>query len=193
MQYSIDLIERSLKIWGFDIDEIEIEKIKHIAMHQYQISNQDKTLLYIDNLQCCVGLYAYGNNFAFAAHINTVVFDNNEYYLDKNRKPIHCNRCDDLYKSILNFNGIINEPFKIGIAFGCSPLNNCEESIVLIYKGINDIIKKLNYLDMPVIKLEDIVAPEFILDSQTGNIIVPNKKIKGNCSCLRLVRDKKSR
>ena len=97
MEYSTDLIRHSLKIWGFDINRIEIEKVKHIPMHQYKISNQGKILLCIENLQCCVGLYAYGNNFAFAAHINTVVFENDEYFLDENRKPIHCNRCDDFY------------------------------------------------------------------------------------------------
>lgn len=179
MEYSIDLVEHSLKIWGFDINGIEIEKVKHIPMHQYKISSEEKTLLYVDNLQCCVGLYAYGNTFAFATHINTVVFDNDEYFLDENRKPIHCNRCDDLYKSILHYKGIIKEPFKIGIAIGCSPLNNNEKSMTLIYQGINDIIRKLNYLGIPVIKLEDIVAPELILDSQTGDIILPNRdKIK---------------
>ena len=178
MEYNKELIEHSLKIWGFDINKIELEKVRHIPMHQYKISNQQKTLLYIDNLQCCVGLYAYGNNFAFAAHINTVVFDNDEYYLDENRKPIHCNRCDDLYREILNYKGIIKEPFKIGITFGCSPLNNNEKSMILIYQGINDIIKKLNCLGIPVTILEDINAPELILDSQTGNIIFPDKKIK---------------
>ena len=176
MEYNTDLIEHSLKIWGFDINEIEIEKVKHIPMHQYKISNKDKTLLYIDNLQCCVGLYAYGNNFAFAAHINTIVFDNDEFYLDKNRKPIHCNRCDDLYKEILNYKDVIKEPFKLGIAFGCSPLDNNEKTMILIYQGINNVIKKLNYLGIQVIRLEDINAPELILDSQTGNIILPNKK-----------------
>lgn len=50
MEYNKDLIEHSLKIWKFDINRIEIEKVKHIPMHQYKIFNQDKTLLYIDNL-----------------------------------------------------------------------------------------------------------------------------------------------
>lgn len=178
MEYNKELIEYSLKIWGFDINTIELEKVRHIPMHQYKISTQHKPLLYIDNLQCCVGLYAYGNNFAFAAHINTVVFDNDEYSLDENRKPIHCNRCYDLYREILNYKEIIKEPFKVGIAYGCSPLNNKEKSIILIYQGINDIVKKLNCLGIPVIILEDINAPELILDSQTANIIFPNKKTK---------------
>ena len=50
--------------------------------------------------------------------------------------------------------------------------------MILIYQGINDIIKKLNCLGIPVTILEDINAPELILDSQTGNIIFPDKKIK---------------
>ena len=51
--------------------------------------------------------------------------------------------------------------------------------MVLIYQGINDIINKLNCLGIPTIQLEDIYAPELILDSETGNIILPdNRKIK---------------
>ena len=49
MEYNKELIEYSLKIWGFDINTIELEKIRHIPMHQYKISNQGKTLLYIEN------------------------------------------------------------------------------------------------------------------------------------------------
>lgn len=176
MEYNISLIEQSLKIWGFDISKIEIDKVKHVPMHQYKISTQNKTLLYIDNLQCCVALYAYGNNFAFVSHINTVVFDKNEYSLDENKRPNHCNRCDDLYKAILNYKGIIKEPFKIGIGLGCLPLDSSEKSMVLIYQGIKNIIKKLNYLGIQTIQLEDIYAPEFILDSQFGNIILPNNE-----------------
>ena len=50
MEYDIFLIEKSLVIWGFDIDNLEIEKIRHVPMHQFRISTKDKPLLYIDNL-----------------------------------------------------------------------------------------------------------------------------------------------
>lgn len=172
MEYNESFIEHSLKIWGFDISNLEINKIQYIPMHEWRISTQNKPLLYIDNLQCCVGLYVYGNNFAFASHINTVVFANNEYILDENKRPIYCNRCDDLYKSILENKNIINESFKIGIAIGCSPLDNSEKSITLINDGIKDVIKKLNYLGISVIQLENIYAPEFIIDSQNGVLIL---------------------
>lgn len=69
---------------GLDMSKIDIHKVSHIPMHEWRISMNDKPLLYIENLQCCIGLYGYGNGFAFAAHINTVVFD-------KNEEPIHWN------------------------------------------------------------------------------------------------------
>lgn len=176
MEYDSSLIEQFLKTYGFNTNKIEIEKIKHVPMHQYKISTEDKTLLYIDNLQCCIGLYAYGNGFAFAAHINTVVFEQNEYLLDENKSPIYCNRCNDLYKEIIHYRGIITETFKIGIAIGCSPLASNEKSITLIYQELKYIIKKLNFLGIKTIQLEDIYAPELIIDSESGEIILPNNK-----------------
>lgn len=182
MEFDNDLIERSLRIWGFDMDEIDISNIQHVPMHEWRISTNDKSLLYIENLQCCIGLYAYGNGFAFATHINTVVFDKNEYALNDDGEPIYCNRCNDLIKEILKYKGKIEEPFKIGISIGVTPLNKKEKSMLLIYKGINDIIKKLKFLNIPVIRMEDIYNSEFIIDSFNNNIIVPNemksKKIK---------------
>lgn len=74
MKFDKELLERSLKIWNFDIDQLLIDAIQHVPMHEWKLATKDKPLLYVENLQCCVGLYAYGNNFAFAAHINTVVF-----------------------------------------------------------------------------------------------------------------------
>ena len=176
MEYNTSLIERSLKIYGFDVSDLEIERIQHVPMHEWKISTNQKPLLYIDNLQCCIGLYAYGNNFAFAAHINTVVFRNNEYSLDGNKIPIYCNRCDDLFKTILNNKNIINEPYKIGMAIGCAPLNDSEKSIILINDGIKDVIRKLNYLGINAVQIENIYAPEFIIDSQNEKLILTTSK-----------------
>ena len=39
MEYNKELIEHSLKIWGFDINRIELEKVRHTPMHQYKIVN----------------------------------------------------------------------------------------------------------------------------------------------------------
>lgn len=149
-------------------------------MHEWRIATKDKTLLYVENLQCCVGLYAYGNNFAFAAHINTRVFDKNEYVLDENRKPLYCNRCQDLLKQILNYNGNITEPFKVGIALGVTPLDDNEKSMLLIYSGVEKLIKTANDLGIPVVQLDNIYEPEFIIDALNNHIIIPkqNKILK---------------
>lgn len=180
MEFDKELIERSLKIWNFDIDNIQIDAIQHVPMHEWRISTKDKPLLYVENLQCCVGLYTYGNNFAFAAHINTVVFDKNEYVLDENKTPSCCNRCQDLLTQILNYNGNITEPFKIGIAFGATPPGDTEKSMVLIYSGVEELTKKLCHLGIPIVQLEDIYEPEFIVDALNNHIITPkqNKILK---------------
>lgn len=176
MEFNIDLIKRSLMIFGFDLSELGIYKIRHVPMHEWRISTFNKPLLYIENLQCCIGLYICGNSFAFATHINTVVFDNNEYILNEDGIPIYLNRCDDLIYEILKFKGTIYEPFKIGISIGSTPLDKNKKSMVLIYEGINNIIKKLNFLNIPVVKLDDIYNPEFIINSLDSNIIVPYKQ-----------------
>ena len=179
MVYDQNMIKHTLKVYNFNLDELSIDNIEHVPMHEWRVATKGKEELYIDNLQCCVGLYAYGNGFAFASHINTVVFRNDEYKLNEQRKPIHCNRCDDLLEQILSFKGNIVEPFKIGISLGFAPLDEHEDSMVLIYQGIYEVIKKLSVLGYPVTKLETIYEPEFILDSRDGNIITPKKYNNG--------------
>lgn len=174
MEFSKDLLTRSLEIWGFDTGKINTDKIQHVPMHEWRISTLDKPLLYIENLQCCIGLYIYGNNFAFAAHVNTVVFDKNEYIVDEDRIPTYCNRFDDLINEILKYSGEIKEPFKMGIALGSTPLNRNEKSMLLIYEGMDNTIKRLNLLNIPVVRVEDIYNPEFIIDSFNNNIILPD-------------------
>ena len=175
MEYDKNMIKHTLGVYDFNIDELAIDKIMHVPMHEWKVATKDKPQLYIDNLQCCVGLYAHGNGFAFLAHINTVVYRNNEYILNKEGKPIHCNRCDDLLKEILSFKGDITEPFKIGISLGITPLDDEEEAMVLINEGIDEVIKKLRILGYPIIKLKTIFEPEFILDSRDSKLITPNK------------------
>lgn len=173
MKFDKELIERSLKIWNFDTAHISTETIQHIPMHEWGIATKDKPLLYIENLQCCVGLYAYGNNFAFAAHINTRVFDKNEYVLDENGNPLYCNRCQDLLTQLLEYSSDITEPFKVGIAVGVTPLAATEKSMLLIYSGVKDLISRLNDLGIPIVQLEHIYEPEFIIDALNNHIIIP--------------------
>ena len=178
MKFDKNLILKTLNIWNFDVQQIDASKIQHIPMHEWRVSTKDKPLLYVENLQCCVGLYAYGNNFAYAAHINSVVFAKGEYTLDINKRPLYCNRCMDLLKELLNFKGEIVEPFKIGIALGVTPLDDREKSMLLIYYELEEVIKKLHQLGIPVEYLENIYEPNFIIDANNSCLIKPKKILK---------------
>ena len=134
MEFDKDLIGCALKIWNFNLDDITIKNIQHVPMHEWRIFTNEKSQLYIENLQCCVGLYAYGNGFAFAAHINTVVFDKGKFILDENKEPVFCNRCNDLLNQILKYRGRIVEQFKIGISLRVRSLSE------LIIDALNDCI-----------------------------------------------------
>ena len=175
MEFDKALIEKSLKIWNFDVDQIDIEKIQHIPMHEWRVATADKPLLFIENLQCCIGLYCYGNNFAFASHINTVAFANDEYALDQDKKPISCNRCYDLLTVLENFKGKIVEPFKIGLSYGVAPLKETEKAMILIYQDLHQVINKMNELGIPVVWLENITEPEFIIDAVNNCLIGPKQ------------------
>lgn len=175
MEFDKDLIECTLKIWNFNLDDITIKNIQHVPMHEWRISTNEKSQLYIENLQCCVGLYAYGNGFAFAAHINTVVLDKDEFILDENKEPVFCNRCNDLLNQILKYRGRIVEQFKIGISLGVRPLNDNDKSMIVIYKGINEVIRKLKSLEIPVVSLTNIYESELIIDALNDCIIIPEK------------------
>lgn len=180
IKYDRELIIRTLKAWNFDLKQLDINRIEHVPMHEYRISKEEKDLLYVDNLQCCVCLYAYGNNFSFATHINPVVFENDEYLLDENKQPIHLNRVDDLINSIITFskNNEITKPFKIGISFGVPPLSKYEKSILLIYKGLEQIIIELTNQNIPGYLEEDLYEPDFIIDTPNKKLILPKQKVK---------------
>ena len=101
-EYDIDTISRILNIEGFQLDELNLNQIKHVPMHQYEISSLEKPLLLIENLQVCIGLYAYSKNFGFAAHLNPLIIRGSEFECDENKNIIYCNRIDDLFNAIIN-------------------------------------------------------------------------------------------
>lgn len=177
MEWNNEIIKHTLKTWGFNLNELDINKIKYVPMHEWGISSKDKPQLYIDNLQCCVGLFAYGNNFGFISHINPIVIRNNEYIIGENGE-LTCSRCNDLLNQILNHSKNITEPFQIGIALGIMPLNDIDMPMVSLYKGINKVISILRELDIPVNDYIIIDAPELIIDTRNNTIITSNKTIR---------------
>ena len=175
MIYDEELKIRSLTIYGFDVDSIDTNKIAYVPMNQYRIATYEHPVLYVDGLQCCIGLYAYGNNFGFAAHINPKVIDNDNYELNNNNIAIRCRRIDDLKNIILNEYHSI-EPIKIGTAFGVNPLNEDYPTVRMIYDGIDELIEQLNKIGIKTEKLDRIYAPEFILDTESNEIILSGKR-----------------
>lgn len=178
-EYDDELKLRSLNIWGFDTENLDINKIIHVPMHQYRIATQEKTLLYVENLQCCIGLYAYNDNFGFAAHINPVVMRRDDYDLDNNKTAVRCRRIDDLKNAILESRSY-TEPIKIGISLGCAPLDKDYPTVKMIYDGVDNLINDLNSIGVEMFKLEDQYSSEFILDTEKVEIILP-KKQKNYC------------
>lgn len=165
---------KSLKICGFEVENLELDKIRHIPMHQYRVTSKEKPMLYVENLQVCVALYAYSNHFGFAAHINTVIIREDDFILNDNKMPIQLQRTNDLKRVILE-NYSMNEPIKIGLALGCSPISKSYPTMKLIYEGIEGLICDLNLLGIQTERLDDQSMPEFILDANDQKIILPKK------------------
>lgn len=73
MKLTKEDIKRHLEIWDFNLDNIDINLVEYVDMGEYKVATKEKPLLLVDNLQVCVSLFAYQNNFGFASHINTKV------------------------------------------------------------------------------------------------------------------------
>lgn len=169
-EYDKELILRMLKMEEFKLDELDLNQIQHVPMHQYRTSSSEKPLLLIENLQVCIGLYAYSKNFGFAAHLNPVVMRENEFrYDDKN--IIYCNRIDDLFNAITSAN--IYDPVYIGISYGFSPNEKTFQEINRLEKDVDNLILKLNAVGIKVIKLDLHSNHIFIVDTVNGEIITP--------------------
>ena len=175
-EYDKEMIIRSLKIYGFDMEEIDVDKINYVPMHDYRVATNNKPLLYINNLQCCVGVYAYNNNFGFCAHINTVAMENGDYEVDHNKKPTRCRRIDDLYETILKEKEKFINPVKLGISLGSNPLDKEVPTMRMIYKEIATLICKLNKVGIDYILLPEQQESNFIIDTENSKIIYPNHK-----------------
>jgi len=171
-EYNKEVIERILKIEGFNIDNINM--VKHVPMHQYRIINKDKPLLLIENLQVCIGLYAYSKEFGYAAHLNPVVIRGDEFVVDKFKNIKHCNRVEELYKEIIKANPK-NEVY-IGISIGCNPTYKTYIVVDMLNILIDKLIVKLKKIGINAIKLDLENNHIFIVDSINEKIIIPQEK-----------------
>ena len=133
-EYDIETISRILKLEEFDLEELNLNKFKRVPMHQYRTSSLEKPLLLIENLQVCIGLYAYSKNFGFAAHLNPVVMRGDEFQCDTEKNIVYCNRIDDLFNAIIDAK--IQEPVYIGISVGFNPVEKTYQIVDMLDKYI---------------------------------------------------------
>jgi len=176
-EYDKETLERLLKIEEFDLEEIELDKIKHVPMHQYRVSTQENPYLLVENLQVCIGLYAYSKDFAYAAHINPVVMRGDEFILDENKNIKYCNRVEKLYEEIIKAK--IKDNVYVGVSIGCNPVSKTYEVVYMLNELINELIIKLKNNGISIVKLELENNHVFIVDSKNENIITPTiQKIK---------------
>ena len=175
-EYDKELIERKLKINGFESSDLYLDKIKHVPMHQYRVSTIEKPLLLIENLQVCIGLYAYSKNFAFAAHINPVVIRGDEFKCDANQNIIYCNRINVLFNEIIK--ATIQGPVYIGISIGFNPVDKTYQVVNMLNEAIDEIISNLDNLGIEAIKLDLRNNHTFIVDSTNGKIITSSNQDK---------------
>lgn len=177
-EYNEKMKINTLNFWGFDLQNLNVNKICHVPMHQYRIATKEQPLLYVDNLQCCIGLYAYSNTFGFAAHINPVVMRGDEYELNDSGIAIRFNRINDLKNAILKHDNY-EEKIKIGISLGWSPLDKEYPTVKMIHESINNLIMELTLMGFNVQKLEEKYEPQFIIDIENQEfIVVENEKNK---------------
>lgn len=173
-EYDKETISRILELEDFEVDKINLDEISHVPMHQYRVASREKPLLLVENLQVCIGLYAYSKNLGFAAHINPVVIRSDEFLCDEKKNIVYCNRIDDLFNTIIEAK--VQGPVYIGIALGFNPVQETYQVVDILSKSIDKLIVKLNTIGIEALKLELEENYIFILDTVNGKIITPAKE-----------------
>jgi hypothetical protein len=140
-------------------------------MHEYRISSPEKLFLLIENLQVCIGVYAYSKNFGFAAYLNPVVIRGDGFQCDKNKNILYCNRFDDLYNSIIYSR--VEAPIYIGISIGLNSGLETYQQVNMLNKNIDNLIVKLNCMGIVATKLNLRNNHIFILDTLNQKLITP--------------------
>lgn len=170
-EYDDDLKVSLLKNWNFDLDSIDVNKVAHVPMHQYRISTEEKPMLFVENLQCCIALYAILENGVFAAHINPVILRGDEFETRYGR-VIRCKRIDDLKDFIIKYNpSKVN--FSIGVMVGSRPLPDSDGNMQIFYDNLDELLWELKLLGYSNVEILKNTAPEFIVSAENGEIILP--------------------
>lgn len=172
--FDLEFIKRSLDIYEFDTESVPVKQVNYVPMSEYKVSTEENLLLYTNNLQVCIALYACSNDFGFLAHINPLVMHGDFYVNDLNNAH-KCKRVEELYNEIIKVKDKLKEPIMLGIVTGCTPLKKEHPNITIINNDIDSMIKRLYESNILVYRFKDVVAPEFILDIKKKEMILPCK------------------
>jgi len=173
-----NFIKRILEIYKFDMNYLDVNKINYVHMNDYKFGTYNKPLLLTINLQCCVAVYLYGNDFGFLAHINITKGNLSPIFFDfKNNKFLLSDLILEKLKNYCDFCGKY-DGFYIGMVLGCLPYSDDYYIMKSIVDDMNNLIKYADFYGVNI-KLNDrIKLPDFIMNSITNEFISPNVKIK---------------
>lgn len=173
-------IDNVLKVMKFNIQYKEKELISFVNMTNYKVATKDKPLLLTINLQSCIALYAYTNNFSYLAHMNMYKGNwQDDFEINESIVNSKCKKIDNLFCEIIKHKKGINEPVYIGLVLGISPLSEDYVSRVVLEKNLKSLIEHLNEVGISTIRNQDINSFNFILDSRYGIIIQDGIKNNG--------------
>lgn len=175
-----EFIDNVLKIMKFNIQDKEKELINFVNMTKYKVATKDKPLLLTINLQSCIALYAYTNNFSYLAHMNMYKGNwQDDFEINESIANSKCKKVDNLFSEIIKHKEKINESLYIGLALGIAPLSEDYISRVVLEKDLKVLIEHLNEVGISTIRNKDINSFNFILDSRYGIIIQDGIKNNG--------------
>lgn len=175
-----EFIDNALRIMKFNISNKEKELISFVNMTKYKVATDNKPLLLTINLQSCIALYAYTNNFSYLAHMNMYKGNwQDDFEIDKSISSSKCKKVEKLFDEVIKYKEKINEPVYIGLVLGISPLSECYISRVVLEKELQYLIKHLNEMGITTIRNKDLNSFNFILDSRYGIIIQDGIKNNG--------------
>ena len=153
-------LKKLLEAEGFNASKIDIDSIQYVPIHEFRVSNNERKLLLIKDLQSCIGLYAYGEGFAFAASIDPTDIKGNEFILSKG-SPIYCTR----------------GPLNIGVAIGLYPKDETWQHEHILNDSIKRLIRQLRIDGLVAHQTLNLLKHIFIIDGEKGTIITPSSQM----------------
>ncbi len=169
-------LKKLLEAEGFNASKIDIDSIQYVPIHEFRVSNNERKLLLVKDLQSCIGLYAYGEGFAFAASIDPTDIKGNEFILSKG-SPIYCTRVYDLYLAIKENINQIRGPLNIGVAIGLCPKDETWQHEHILNDSIKRLIRQLRIDGLVAHQTLNLLKHIFIIDGEKGTIITPSSQM----------------